>query len=818
MFSALRLALRRLRRAPSFTLLSAVTIAVGIGANTAIFSVVDAVLLRPLPYPDADRVIEVGHAAPGIDLDDVGSCASMYLLYRDESRAFSASGLWGQGRSSVRSLRDPEQVDTMRVTHGTLDALGVAPQIGRWFTPEDDSPSSPRTTILSYGYWQDRFGGEPSIVGQSLVVDGEPREIIGVMPRGFRIADHAAELFLPIRIDSSAVRLGQFSYHGVARLAPGVSIEQASADVTRMIPLLWERFAPPPGFNLQMFRQAGFAAKLRPLKQEVVGEIEKILWVLMGAIGMVLLIACANVANLLLVRAEGRRQELTIRAALGAGWSRIARDLLTESLALAALGGALGVPLAYGALQLLVRLGPAGFPRLEEIGLDAAALTFSIVLSLISGLLFGLIPVLQYASPRIAEALRSGGRTMSQGRDRQRTRAALVVAQVALALVLMVASGLMIRTFQALRDVFPGFTDPETVQTLRVPIPASEAESAEQVAAVQRRIVDSLAALPGVDAVGLSRSITLDGSDSWDPIFIEGRSYQEGEVPPLRYFRYVGPNYHLTIGQPLLAGRAIDWTDLDQRRDVVMVSENFALENWDSAAEALGKRVRDNAADNWREIVGVVADERADGLEQDAPVMIYWPLVVSHNAGPDSVRRSALFTLRTPRAGAQSLVNEVRDAVWSVNRNLPIAEVRTLGEIYERALGRTSFTLILLALAGGMALLLGLVGIYGVISYAVSQRSREIGIRMALGARGGHVKGMFVRHGLALTGIGLAVGLLSAAGLMQLLSKILFEVEPFDPLTYAVVAGCLAVAAAGAAYMPARRATAVDPMEALRAE
>ena len=817
MFPVLRQALRRLGRAPGFTLLTLLTVAIGVGANTAIFSVVDAVLLRPLPYPDSDRLITLIHRAPGLNLDELPSCPSMYLLYRDENRTFEASGVWDEGRSTVQLPDSAEQVDSIQVTHGVLDALGVPPYQGRWFTREDDSPSSPETVILSHAYWQRRYGPGRDALGDRLVVNGEPREVIGIMPAGFRIADRRADLYLPRRYEESEVRLGQFGMNGVARLREGVTMERASADIERMIPMLWERFAPPEGFDLGMFLSAGIEPNLRTLKQEVVGDVGAVLWVLMGAIGLVLLIACANVANLLLVRAEGRRHELTIRAALGAGWGRIARDLLVESLLLAAIGGALGLPLAHFALRILRSLEPAGFPRLEEIGLDLNALLFSIAVSLAAGLLFGAIPILRYSRPQTATALRAGGRTLSHSRDQHRARSALVVAQVALALVLLVSSGLMIRTFQALREVDPGFSKPESVQTFRAPISPAEAPEPDDLSRVQQRIAERLAALPGVESVGVSSSVTLDGWESWDPIFVEGRDYGAGEIPPLRRFRFIGPGYAETIGQPLLAGRTFDWEDVLERRPVVLVSENTARELFGDVASALGRRVRDNAADPWREIVGVLGDERADGLEQDAPTMVYWPVVTVYGEN-SRFSRSAVYTLRSQRAGLVAFSDEIRETVRAVNPNIPVANLQTLGEIHRRALGRTSFTLTLLGVAGGMALLLGLVGIYGVISYSVSQRTREIGVRMALGAERESVTRLFIGHGLALAAAGVGVGLVAAAAAMRLLATLLFGVEPVDPLTYGVAALGLAAATVTASYFPARRATQVDPASALRAD
>jgi putative ABC transport system permease protein len=589
--------------------------------------------------------------------------------------------------------------------------------------------------------------------------------------------------------------------------------------VGRMLGIWLKAWPTPPGFDHALFENARFAPKIQPLKEEVVGDVGTVLWVLMGTIGLVLLIACANVANLLLVRAEGRQQELAIRAALGAGWGRIAREMLFESLTLGIMGGLLGLGLAYTAVRILIAKGPTTLPRLTEIGIDPLVLVFTLGVSLFAGLLFGIIPVLKYAGPRLATALRAGGRSLSSSRERHRARNTLVVVQVALALVLLIGSGLMIRTFEALRNVQPGFTHPEELQLLRISVPEAQVKEPDQVMRMENAMLDKLAAIPGVTSVAFASSAPLEGFNSNDVLFAEDKVYAVGQIPPIRRYRFVAPGFFRTTGNPLIAGRDFTWTDLYEKRHVSIVSENLAREMWGDPRAALGKRIREGAADPWREIVGVVGDLYDDGAQKKPPAFAYWPILMDVFYGPVGVvQRSGVLIIRTKRAATEGFLTEARQAIWSVNSNLPVFLVRTVQDLYDQSMARTSFTLVLLAIAGAMALILGIVGIYGVITYAVTQRTREIGIRMALGAQSSGLRQMFVRQGLLLAGIGAVIGLGAAAGLTRLMSSLLFGVAALDPLTYAGVAAILVAAAAVASYLPARRATRIDPLEALRAE
>ena len=823
MFSdQLRQVLRRLGRAPLFTAITLITLAAGVGANTVIFSVLEGVLLKPLPYPHSERLIGVWHQAPGINIPNLNMAPSMYFIDREQNTTFQDIGAYTGDSFSVTGIGEPEQVNGLDVTDGTLPLLGVVPAVGRLFTREDDSPGTPETVLISYGYWHQKFGGDSTVIGRSITADGKPRQIIGVLPQGFHFLDEKdAAIIAPFKWDRSKTKLGNFSYRALARLKPGVTMEQASADVARMLPIAIRSFPTPEGFSIKLFEQAQIGPNLRPLKQDVVGDVGNVLWVLMGSIVGVLLIACANVANLMLVRVEGRRQELAIRTALGAGWRRIAGELLFESVILGLLGSLLGLALAYGALQVLVAMAPTGIPRIHEIGIDVPVLLFTLAIALFSSVLFGSIPIFKYSGTRLNTGLREGGRALSASRGQHRARNILVVVQVALALVLLICSGLMIRTFRALTHVPPGFTGPDVVQSFRFYVPETDIPDTERerLVRMEEGILDKLRAIPGVSSASFSTGIPMDGNSSFDPIFAQDRAYAEGELPALRRFKWVSPGFFATVGTPLIAGRDISWTDTYQKIPVAIVSENFAREYWHDANNALGKRIRVASVDDWREIIGVVADVHDDGVSEKAPSSVYWPIMMDRFEGQkEMLRRGVAFAIRSPRAGSESFLKEVRQTVWSVDSNVPLAEVHTLGYFYTQSMARTSFTLVMLGVAGGMALLLGIVGIYGVIAYSVSQRTREIGIRMALGAQRQTLIAMFVRHGLLLTGIGIVCGLAGAFAVMRLMSSLLFNVSPVDPITYAAVTVGVVATAYVACYLPSRRAATVDPVDALRAE
>ena len=810
----LRFGLRVLRKSPAFTAIAIATLAIGIGANGAIFAVIENVLLKPLPFPDSAQLVDLGHDLPGIGLHG-RSAAFLYFIYSEQSRSFQSVGLWRQNSNNLTGLAEPEHVRSLAVTTEVLPLIGVQPLLGRLFSTGDGAPGAPLTAMLAYDLWRDKFGADASVIGRNIIIDGLPRQVIGVLPRNFWFMDSKAAVVLPLQFDRNKTFLANFMYSGIARLKSGVSLEQASADCARLIPVAARSFPPPPGLSLASFEREGITPAITPLKARLLGDIGGVLWVLMGTIGLVLLIACANVANLMLVRTQGRQQELAIRSALGAGWWQIARELLLESLVLGAAGGAAGAGLALAALRLLQVLHPANFPRLEQISMDAGSVLFTFAISVFAGLLFGLIPAIRYAGGGVA-AVRTAGRGASENRQRHRARNTLVVVQVALALVLLISSGLMIRTFQALRQVQPGFSRPEEVQTFDISIPRSISAPPVAVTRMEQAIADRISAIPGVSSVALTNDVPMDGGHWLDPIDVEDRT---GLKDTGRVYKFVSPSLLATMGNSLVAGRDFTWEDLYDQHRVAMLSENLARELWGTPQAALGKHVRHVSTSPWLEVIGVVGDERADGVDKPAPETVYWPLLMDH-FGPEPLyaTRDVSYVVRTPRAGSSALMQDVSQAVWSVSKELPLANPQTLEDLYNKSLARTSFALVMLGIAGAMAFALGVAGLYGVISYSVAQRTREIGIRVAIGAQHSTVRRMFIAEGARLAAIGIAVGSVAALGLMRLMASLLFGVKPIDPLTYAGVAAALAAAAAMASYIPARRAMRVDPMVTLRDE
>jgi predicted permease len=833
----IRYGLRILARSPIFTAAALLTLAIGIGANSAVFSVVNSVLVRPLRYPNAEQLVALHQDAPGAAglanaADGLALSPSMYFTYAEQNRTFQALGVWTSGTANVTGLAEPEQVRTVFVSDGVLQALGVPPAAGRWLLAPDQIPQAPdpepfsfsgrsSAVMLSYGYWQRHFGEDRSVIGRNLTVDSLPCQIVGVMPKDFRVVKIEADLIMPLAFDRGRVILGGFGFNGIGRLKPGVAIAQANADLARLLPVWMDTWSNGPGSNGRWYENWRITPNIRPLKQQVVGNIGDVLWVVMATIALVMLIACANVTNLLLVRAESRQHELALRAALGAGVGRIVGSLLVESVMLGLMGGALGMGVAYAGLRLLAAIGPADLPRLNEISMDSSTFGFALALSVCSGLFLGLIPAFKYAGPRISAALQSAGRTVSLSRERHRARNVLVVAQVAIALVLLVSAGLMIRTAQALRTVEPGFTDPAHLETVRISIPSSLIPEPQLVTRTQNDLVAKLAAIPGVTSVGFANEAPMEAEPpNWDNVFPEGKVYP-GNVAPLRRFEHVSPGFLHTMGTRLVAGREYTWTDVYGVRPMVMLSENLAREFWGSASAAVGKRLRQYPNMPWQEVIGVVQDVRQNGIQEKAPEIVYWPVLRPNDFSPGGglvVNRSVTVVIRSERAGTEGFLAQVRQAVWSVNASLPLASVRTMREIYDESLAPTSFTLVMVGIAGAMAMILGVVGIYGVISYSVSQRRREMGIRVALGAEPGGLRLLFVRYGLVLAGAGTAIGLSAAAGLTRLMKSVLFGINPMDPITYMAVPLVLVAAAVFASYLPARRASAVDPVETLRAE
>ena len=815
----MRLGWRSLARTPVVTSAIALTLAIGIGANAAIFAIVNGVLLRPLPYPDEDRVVSITHRSPSSSTD-IPSAPYLYFTYRDTARTFERLGLWSSGLSTVTELDRPEQVRAIYVTHEILPLLGAAPFIGTTFSQIDDEPGRPLTTVLTWGYWQRRFGGDPAVIGRQFTIDGMRTSVIGVLPKTFRFLDQPVDLIYPWQLDQGAVTLGRYTFQSLGRMRPGVSIEEATADLTAAVPVAINRFPPPPGFTRERFLRSPMTVRLTPVRDVVIGDIGRTLWVLMGALGLVLVIACANVAHLLLVRADGRRRNFAVQAALGASRARLAAGQLIEGIIFGVMGGIGGLGVAYAALQGLLLVGPANLPRAADVTLDPLVLAFTLALSLASGVGLGVLPVLRIARRNLAPSLIDGGRASTESPEQRRTRGGLVIVQVALAIVLLVCSGLMIRTFQSLAAVEPGFSRPEEVQLVYI---AGSQQDPAQTLEMQRRLVSALASIPGVLSAGFGDraplEITNRRADTVLTVEAPAKPRVEGEPRPLRRFEFISPGFFQSLGTPILAGRDFGWTDLDKARQVTIVSAELARQEWGSSAAALGKRVRITPADPWRDVVGVAGDLRDNGMQEAPPAIVYFPARVQNFWGAAGMAfGNGTFLIRTSRAGTDSLIREIERVVAGVDKNLPVSQVRRLSDVYRASLARTSFTLKLLLLAGSLGLLLGVIGIYGVVAYSVSQRTREVGIRLALGAQRGEVTRMFLRRGIALASIGLVSGVLIAMLVTRLMSSLLFGVSPVDPLTYVVVASIVLAVVTCAAYIPARRSTRDGCVEALRAD
>jgi len=815
-------ALRRLRRAPLFTVIALITLAIAVGANTVIFSIVNGVLLKPLSYPNPDRLIAVDHSSQEAGFKKMGISPSIYFVYREQNTTLVDIGAYDNDELDVTGAGVPEHVRVLDVTDGTLPLLGISPVRGRLFTRHDDSPGAAQTAILTYPYWQRRFGGALSVIGSSITAGGVPREIIGVLPQNFHFLDQKdPSLMLPMQWDRATTALGSFNASAIARLKPGVGVQQAATDLERLLPVVARTFPPPAGMSISFYQSLRYMPRLVPLKDEVVGNVQNTLWVLLASVILVLLVACANVANLLLVRVEGRHHEFAIRYAIGAARKGISADIFLESALLGLIGSLIGLLLALGTMRVIVGFGATNIPRIRDISITPSVLLFTAAIAVIASVLIACVPILKSTSLHLISNIREGGRGVGEGRKGQGTRKALVMLQVALSVILLICSGLMIRTFRAITNVSPGFTSPETVQTFGFYIPEAQIPdtSPELVIRMDEAIMQKVASVPGVSSVSIGSSVPMDNSSYNNPVFVQNRTYEGSEIPPSRRFDFVAPGFFSTLGTRLLAGRDFTWTDIYDKRPVVVVSKSFASEYWNRPQDALGQRIRVASTDTWREIIGVSEDVHYDGVEKPAPSMVYWPLMMDNFTGQKQrLQRTTVFVVRSQLAGTQSLMKAIQQQVSMVNPNVPLANSETLGDLYTQSMARTTFTLVMLCVSGGIALLLGTVGIYGVIAYSVSQRTREIGIRMALGAQRGAVVRAFVRQGMWLTVVGIAIGLVIAFATMRFISALLYGVSAHDPITYITITCAVVIAALLACYLPSRRAAEVDPALALRSE
>ena len=808
---------RKLLRSPGFSAIAILTLALGIGANTAIFSVVHSVLLTPLPFERPQELYGLWHTGHGIGIPQVEQSNATYTVYRGLAESFSEVGLANGGFSmSLTEVGEPVRIDTAAVTASLFEVLGVPTLFGRTFSEQEDDPGAPQVAVMSYELWRGRFGGDPDILGRSLLLNGTSWEIIGVMPASFTFPGAGTEIWIPHVIVPEDLGRVNFSYDAVGRLKPGVLVEVANEELGRLLRQLPEIY--PGELTAGLIESAELVPYISPLLFDVVGDVSQVLWILLGTVSFVLLIACANVANLFLVRAEGRQRELALRSALGASRGDTVQFFLTESLALAALGGIFGIGFAYLALRGLVALSPDNIPRLDEIGLHPEVLLFTAGLSLFSGVLFGLIPVLRYRRPNLVSAINEGSRSTSAGRETHLVRGTLVVVQVALALVLLIGSGLMARSFWELRNVHPGF-EADGLLTMRLSLPRANYTEAEDVAAFYQRLMAELASLPGVTRVGAVSNLPMTDGQSNNGAVLEDFPLQPDELPPIVRTNYATPGYFETLHIALREGRLFEPRDHEQQTGAVIVSANFARQFWPEAS-AVGRRLTPGLPSEdarWYTIVGVVGNVRDDGLSEEPPTMIYYPVVGLGGDYGDWVRRTMSVAIRT-EVEPMSLAAAARQKVWDLDARLPLVSMRSGEAIVAESVARTSYTMILLAIAAGVALVLGAVGIYGVISYIVSQRTREIGIRMALGAERSGVSRMVVAQGMRIAAIGVALGVLGALAATRLMTALLFGVESHDPATFAGLSLFLLAVAALASYIPARRAASVSPMRALHYE
>jgi len=815
-YSELTTAARRLLRSPMFSCVAVVTLAVGLGAGAAIFSVVQAVLISPLPYPESDSLVGVWHTDPE---DEKWQHAHIsYLFYRRQNTVFEDMGLYQPGEANLTGGDRPEELPAVEVTPSLLRVLGVQPDLGRAFLEQENEPGAEPTVILSHELWQRRFGGDPGVVGTFVWIDGVSREVVGVMPPAFRVADVDADLLLPMEIDRAQPERGLWGNTCVARLRPGQTVVAGQREMDALVRRVHEVFPDPDGAR-KMFEKAQIGALVTPLKDDVVGGVAEVLWILFGCVGVVLAIAIANVANLFLVRAEARQQETALRSALGATRGAIARGTTVESLVVTAAGGVGGLALAAAGVRVFQRLAPPGIPRLDEVAVDLPVVLFVLVIVALSGLVFGAVPALRGADWS-STVLGDGGRSATSGRGRQRVRDVLVVCQLALALTLIVLSGLMIRSFLELRGTDPG-CDPEGVVTMRLPIPDAEYPTATDALDFYRQVLETVRALPGVALAGMTTGVPVE-----DTGIMLGHSFEDAPLDPDE----IAPNYmtHLVLPDalealsiPLLAGRRLGSEDLGGEARTVLISQTLARRVWPDPRDAVGRRVmpgRPQEGGYWYTIVGVVGDAPYGGLADGIKDALYYPFWTLRISTVDRLFISQLELVIKTSMPPASLARSAAEQVWAVDPNVPVANIRTMDEVVAQATVRTRFTMMLLMTAAIVAIVLGAVGLYGAISYVVGLRTREIGIRIAVGADPAEIRRMVLGRGLLLALIGLLLGLAAAVIAGRVAVSQLYGVSTTDPITFGLASVIMVGVALLATYLPARRAARMDPLEALRYE
>ena len=800
----IRYAFRRLIKSPAFTAVALLTLALGIGANTAIFSVVNAVVLKPLPYASPDELVGIYHVADGVRSTMSGP---NFTDVKRLNTTLTDAAAYTRARSILTGRGEPVRLDGAQISAPLFDLLGVPPALGRSFLPEENEPGRGRVAILSDELWRNRFGGDRAIVGKTMLLDGVSHEIVGVMPAGFSFPA-ARSVWTPLEYteDFTTTERAAWYLQAVGRMRPGVSEAQVRAEIDAIGKQLAAKY-PDSNEGLD-FTAVG-------LHEAMVGDIRTAFWILLGAVGFVLLIACVNVANLLLARAAVRESEIAVRTALGAGRVRLVRQLLTESVILGVIGGGLGLLAAVWGIEALLRLEPQGIPRLGDVGVDLRVIAFTMGLALLTGLLFGVVPAFQSTRAGVSSTLKEGGRGALTSRGGSRVRTTLVIVEVALAVTLLAGAGLLIRSFSKLASVDPGFTVQDAL-TFELSLPDARYEREEAQIAFFDELIPRLRAIPGVEAAAGVISLPLSGTSIVLTFEVAGRPPVPPAQQPAMQVRIATAGYFETIGIPLKRGRLFSDTDRWGTPQVVVITEAAARQYF-PGEDPIGKTItlgwRRGEGKPWAggEVIGIIGDIKDSGLAEADPPQIYLP----YSQWPVQGMAVLLKTAVPPR----SVAEVARKTVYSLDGNLPVGNVRTLQELVARSISQPRFYMTLLAVFAGVALVLAAIGIFGVLSYAVAQRTREIGIRMALGAHAGSVLGLVVREALVMSSVGVIIGMAAAFLLTEwLVAQLLFNTSPHDPATFAMVAALLTVVAAAAAYVPARRATRVDPIGALRAE
>jgi putative ABC transport system permease protein len=798
----IRYAIRVLLKSPGFTAVALLTLTLGIGANTAIFSVVNAVLLRPLPYQESEKLVFITERSPV--LEGMSVAYPNFLDWRDQNSVFDNIGVYRRQSFNLTGGGEPERLVGGEVSADVFAALRTNPLLGRTFVAEEDRPGADPVVVLGYGLWQRRFGREAGVIGQTLTLNGKVHTVVGVMPNDFRFPS-GVDLWVPVGLNKDNPSWNRGNHPGlfaIARLKPGMTIRDAQAEMDTIAIRLEQQYAQT---------NAGNRVSITPLFDRIVGDIRTVLLILLAAVGLVLLIACANVANLLMARAAARQKEIAVRMALGATRSRLIRQLLTESVMLSVTGGALGLLLALWGTDLLVAISPGDIPRFAEIKLDNRVLGFTGGVALLTGILFGLAPALYSSRLNLNEMLKEGGRSATASFRRQRVRSLLVISEVAIALVLLISAGLLIKSFLVIQRVDPGF-NPDNVLTAGLPLPRTKYLEPEKRIAFYESLFSRISALPGVEAVGAVSDLPVE-SGSQTYFVVEDNPNPPLEEMPLAEYSLVSTGYFKAMGLRLMKGREFNEQDARNAPGVCIIDEKFAETYW-PGQDPLGKRMKYGGAnpDNpWSVVVGVVANVKYQGLDQQSPrVQIFLPYTQATFLGASLVVRAA--------GDPGILAAAVRKEVSTMDPDLPVSDIRTMSEVIKGSVGRRRLSMTLIGIFAGVAMTLSAIGLYGVMSYSVSQRTHEIGIRMALGARERDVLRLVVGHGMALAIVGVAVGLVGALALTRLLSSLLFGVSATDTSTFIVISLLLAGVALVACAVPARRATKVDPMVALRYE